>query len=297
MVAATGAAATLAVGVAAAAAGPLFPQCPPVGNNQGCSQLVVAQPNGSFVVQADPNAPASGYDGSEDTLIGFLNKSGHAVSSVSLDSPSNTIFGFDSDGICDPSSWPSAPTIAPSNCPSTQGFGPTGYEGPGNHFSNISSNLLTGQLVFATPVRSGGSAYFALEEALQAGQLLSGQGGHPVVSKPVVLGKIAGFNLGCTLGSQNCIGAAQLIVLEHLKGKAWVARRHAPRTRKVVVGSVHVSVPAGETQLITVSLSKSGAKLLKGVKALSAQLQVTLNGASGRKVLTKVGTVKFKGHH
>jgi hypothetical protein len=275
---------------ASAASAAMFPQCPPVGNNQGCSQLIVVHRDGSVVVQVDPAAPASGYDGVEDTLVGLQNNSSRSIASINLASPSATIFAFDQDGLCDPPDWPSAPAVTPSNCPGTQGFGPTGYEGPNNTFTNISSNDLTGTVSFTSPVPPGGSAYWGLEEALQAGQLLSGAGGAPITSAPLVSGRSVGFSITC-VGQNGCKGFAQLVVLEHRKGNAWIARRHRPTTRQVVVGSVPVSIPAGETSSVTVSLNKAGRKLLSGRVSLTVQVRVKLGG-----LVTQVGKVKFRGH-
>src|SRR5438067_402797 len=136
-----GAVVLMAGGATAASAAPLFPQCPPVGSNAGCSQLVVINQKGVASVQVDPAAPPDGYDGVEDTLIGVQNNSGRSISSINLASTTQDIFGFDADGLCDPSSWP-APTTTntPPGCPSTAGFGPTGYEGRGASFSNSSPN-------------------------------------------------------------------------------------------------------------------------------------------------------------
>src|SRR5947209_7422283 len=149
------AAATTLIFAADASAAPLYPQCPPVGNNQGCSQLIVVAADGTVTVQTDPNAPPAGYDGAEDTLIGLQNNSKHAVASINLASPSKSIFGFDGDGLCNPSQWPSAPAVTPPNCPGTQGFGATGYEGPNTSFSNISPNELTGTVNFTQPIAPG----------------------------------------------------------------------------------------------------------------------------------------------
>jgi hypothetical protein len=275
---------------ASSASAALFGQCPPVGNNQGCSQLIVVNPDGTVVVKVDPAAPPSGYDGVEDTLIGLQNNSGHSISSINLASPSAAIFSFDSDGLCDPPDWPSAPAVIPPNCPGTQGFGPTGYEGPNNTFTNLSPNLLTGTVQFTSPIPPGGSAYWGLEEALQAGQLLSGAGGAPITSAPQASGQSVSFSMTC-VGANPCNGVAQLLIIEHLKGKVWVARRHKPRTRKVVVGSTSVSVPAGGTAPIKVSLNKAGRKLLSTVQSLPVQVQVKLGGQA-----TQVGNVKLKGH-
>jgi hypothetical protein len=259
-----------------------------VGNNQGCSQLIVVNPNHTVVVKVDPAAPANGYDGVEDTLIGLQNNSGSSISSINLASPSATIFSFDGDGLCTPLQWPAAPAITPANCPGTQGFGPTGYEGPNNTFTNISSNTLTGTVVFTSPIPAGGSAYWGLEEALQAGQLLSGTGGAPITTAPKLIGKSVHFSVIC-VGSSACTGAAQLIVTEHRSGKAWVAR--ARKTRKVVVGSMHLSIQGGATQAVTVSLNKTGRKLLTTVKSLPAHVQVKLGSG-----VTPVGNVRFRGH-
>lgn len=284
-------AAVLGVGAFAAssASAAMFQQCPPVGNNQGCSQLIVVNHNGSVVVQVDPAAPASGYDGVEDTLVGLQNNSSRSISSINLASPSASIFSFDQDGLCDPPDWPSAPAVTPPNCPGTQGFGPTGYEGPNNTFTNISSNFQTGTVNFTSPVPPGGSAYWGLEEALQPGQLLSGAGGAPITSAPVVAGQSVSFSIIC-VGQNGCNGVAQLVVLEHRKGNAWVARSHK-RTRQLVVGSAPVAIPAGGTSPVTVSLNRAGRKLLSGKSTLPAQVQVKLGG-----LVTQVGKVKFKGH-
>ncbi len=273
------------------AAAALFPQCPAIGNNQGCSQLIVVNPGGAVVVKVDPAAPSLGYDGVEDTLIGLQNNSGHSISSINLASPAATIFGFDGDGLCNPSAWPSAPAVTPSNCPGPQGFGPTGYEGPNNTFTNVSLNQLTGTVQFTSPIAPGGSAYWGLEEALQAGQLLSGAGGAPITSAPQVTGQRVTFSMIC-VGTNPCNGGAQLVIIEHLQGNAWVARRHKrPRTRKVTIGSTRVSVPAGGTAPITISLNKTGHKLLGTVRSLPVQVQLRLGGQ-----VMPVGKVKLKGH-
>jgi hypothetical protein len=281
------AAATWAVGAEAASAAPRFPQCPPVGNNQGCSQLIVAKSDGTVVVLTDPAAPPRGYDGAEDTLIGFQNNSGHSFNSVSLASPNQPIFAFDNDGICNPPQWPSAPPVTPSNCPGPQGFGPSGYEGPNNFFQRISANDLSGQVVFRTPINSGHSTYFALEEALQAGQLLSGQGGHPATTPPRVFKTTVSFQLGCVFGNRPCRGKAQLILIRRGRGNV---------VRRIVVGSVNVFLRAGQTKTVFVSLNKTGLNLLRTVPNLRALVQVALRNARGHFVLTRVGKVKFKRH-
>jgi hypothetical protein len=163
------------VGASSASAAPLFTQCPPVELNTGCAILITINPDGTVTVAGDPTPPNNGpYDGSEDTLVGVQNNAAFAVSSLSLSSATLDLFGFDGDGPC------SQVTTPPPGCPSTAGFGPTGYEGPNNTFSNISADLRSGTVNFTTPLAPGGSAYFALEETLTAADITPGVVGKPV---------------------------------------------------------------------------------------------------------------------
>ena len=158
-----------------------FPQCPAVGDNDGCAILIVINANGSVSILAAAAPNNVPYDGADDTLIGLQNNSASSISSIDLSSATVPIFGFDGDGICDPNSWPNGGGTfgAPAACPSTAGFGPTGYEGPGTSFSNISGDEMSGRVNFSPAV--GGvasacgapvaSAYFALEEELSAADI------------------------------------------------------------------------------------------------------------------------------
>jgi hypothetical protein len=273
---------------ASSASAALFPQCPPVGNNQGCSQLIVLNHDYSVRVKVDPAAPPNGYDGVEDTLVGFQNNSPAEVSSINLASPSADIFAFDQDGLCNPGAWPSAPAVTPSNCPGPQGFGSTGYEGPTNTFSNISSSLRIGTVSFTSPIKPGGSAYWGLEEALQPGQLLSGAAGAPITTPPLVSGQSITFSIICP-GPNGCSGTAQIVVTEHRQGNAWIASRHT--TRRVVVGSARFSIHGGQSSSVKVSLNKTGRKLLSRKSSLRAQVRLKIGGR-----VTPVGKVRFKGH-
>jgi hypothetical protein len=150
-----------------ATAAPLFPQCPPVGANDGCAILIVVDANGNVSVQQDPNPPNNGpYDGADDTLVGLQNNATFAVASINLSSTTLPIFGFDGDGLC-------TVTPGPPGCPSG-GFGPTGYEGPNNTFSSISTDEMSGTVNFTNAIAPGGSAYFGLEDALTAADIIPG---------------------------------------------------------------------------------------------------------------------------
>jgi hypothetical protein len=270
-----------------ASAAPLFPQCPPVGSNAGCSQLVVINAKGVATVQVDPAAPPDGYDGVEDTLIGVQNNSGRPISSINLASTTATIFGFDNDGICDPIDWP-APTTTntPPGCPGPQGFGPTGYEGPGTSFSNISPNEATGTVNFSPALASGGSAYFGLEDALQAGQLRSSQTG-PIAGPITVTHGVVSFDLTC-VGAANCTGKVNLIII--VKGTKILAAPASVRKHKVTIGALKISIPAGDTAPLAVHLNKAGKRLLKKHKhGFHATIHVTIGGTT-----YTIGTVKLK---
>ena len=269
----------------AASAAPLFPQCPPVGSNQGCSQLIVVKKDGTATVKVDPAAPKNGYDGVEDTLIGVQNNSGRSVKSINLASPTQSIMAFDGDGLCNPSQWP-APTshTTPPGCPGPQGFGKTGYEGPGNSFSNISSNFLTGTVNFKPSIGPGKSAYFALEEALQAGQLRSSTSG-PIAGPVTVTGNVVTFELTC-VGTQGkpCNGTVQLQATS--SGKAAAARK---KHRGLTIGKAKIRIVNGGTVRVTIKLNKLGRKLHKKHKHLAATIVVKIGGKK-----YKIGKVHFK---
>jgi hypothetical protein len=126
-----------------------------VGNAAGaatCGVIITILPNGQTPTVVGTGLPA--YDNSEDTLVGIINNSGAPLSSITLSAASD-IFGFDNDGPCDIAyhspvySW----------CLNA-GF--TGYEGPDNTFINYGS-LMSGTVVFTTPIPNLGSTWFALE--------------------------------------------------------------------------------------------------------------------------------------
>jgi large repetitive protein len=166
---------------------PPFKQCPPVGASASCAILIVINTNGSANIYSDPNVGP--YEMSDDTLIGVQNNSGRTITSLPLNGGSVPIFAFEGDGICDPNTSFYGPV--PGGCP----FGPYGYEGPGVSFTNINGQFqldntgtycdyedawqcatgsgayTTGTVNFSPGIPPGGSAYFALEEALTASQI------------------------------------------------------------------------------------------------------------------------------
>jgi lysophospholipase L1-like esterase len=150
-----------AAAVPATTPSPPFRECPAIGADTSCGILIYVTNSGATVLSDPSQGP---YDGGDDTLVGVLNASGKAITSLSLSSSAD-IFGFDGDGICTYSGWP-----AQSGCP----YGPTGYEGPGTQLDGNGSN--TGSVVFNDTLAPGASAYFGLENALTNADLANPKG-------------------------------------------------------------------------------------------------------------------------
>ncbi len=146
---------------AAATPTPPFNQCPPVGLDTSCAVLIYVAPSGDVSFLTDPTQGP--YEGIEDTLVGIQNDSSTPLASIHLSAPGIDIFGFDGDGLCDDG----PPT--PAGCP----FGPTGYEGPGTSFSNISPDETSGDVDFSPALTQGQSTYFSLEEIVTGGSFAS----------------------------------------------------------------------------------------------------------------------------
>jgi len=121
--------------------------CPSFGQDTDCGYLITINPDGS--ITGAPSTTQGPYDGSEDTLVGVVNNSPNAVTSLSL-SGSN-IFGFDGDG--------EASYTGTS-------YGPTGYEGPNTSFTITDSDNGMVNFLMGGVAPNGGTAWFTLEENL-----------------------------------------------------------------------------------------------------------------------------------
>ncbi len=149
----------------------------------------------------------------------------------------------------------------PPGCPGFQGFGATGYEGPGTSFKNISSNTQTGTLVFSPALQPGGSAYFGLEEALTSGQLRSSSRGPVAGPFFVTSGHVVEFQLTC-VGTAACIGSVKIaIVINGNTITAVIAKKR--HKQKLTIGSSKISIPGGATLPIAIHLNKKGKQLVK----------------------------------
>ena len=133
--------------------------CPAIGADSGCAVVITQSISGVFSLADTGQGP---YDGSDDTLVGVVNNSAAALTTISL--TGSNIFGFDGDG---------------ENIYTGVSYGPTGYEGPNTSFTitdvnNGFVNFLNGGIA-----ANGGTAWFTLEENL------SGANGS---TPPIVIG-------------------------------------------------------------------------------------------------------------
>lgn len=124
----------------------------------GCNTLFVENLDGSFSTSID-STQAQFNDG-DDQYVGFQNNSTHSVAALKIDGGTIQLFAFDQDG----------PNSIPDNefagfCP-TFGSGLTGYEGPDNTYSHVSSDCTKGEVDFNAAIAPGQSTYFFLEEVL-----------------------------------------------------------------------------------------------------------------------------------
>ena len=196
---------------------PANAQCPPVGADTACGVVVTILDIGTgkapcisnCVVISNNQGP---YDGIDDTLVGIVNSSKIPIASVVLTSGvgGSDIFGFDGDGICGISPNTGLPYVpAPPACP----YGPTGYEGPGVSFSNISADQTTGTVTFTPPIAPGGTAYFSLENSLTAATACTSIIDNALTSPPSIVQAgtaITGTFTSTTNGPYTLAQAAQL---------------------------------------------------------------------------------------
>jgi hypothetical protein len=91
--------------LAPSGAGAAFTQCPAVDKDTSCQFLITVTDKGVAVAEDPTQHP---FDGEDDALIGIQNGSSKAIASIPL-SAENTLFGFESDGLCSPGSEPIAP--------------------------------------------------------------------------------------------------------------------------------------------------------------------------------------------
>lgn len=156
--------------------------CPAVGSDtNGCEFIVtVTAVNGSgaataFTVAVNSLGDQGPYDGSDDTLVGFINNSGSVLKSITI---SNTAgqFGFEGDGACTGTFTP-GPTAAQCLGGAFQ------TTDPGDYLSvsatSVSGVTATSGTVNFNNIANGSTAWVSLEGALSAAQI---SGGTPPVT-------------------------------------------------------------------------------------------------------------------
>jgi hypothetical protein len=124
------------------------------GTNGGCNVLITFGSTGS-ITTSNPNAAPSYDSGGDDNLIGIVNNTGHAITSINLSSTTTDIFGFDGDGACEYTAGGSSP------CASAN---PDGYSIASITDSGVSGNNESGTVNFGGGgIAAGGTAWFSLE--------------------------------------------------------------------------------------------------------------------------------------
>jgi hypothetical protein len=123
--------------------------------------------------------------------------------------------------------------------------------------------------------------------------------GHTSVGHARVSGTTASVPVSCTGATgTTCALALRLTVTEKFKGHRLVAvtaRTHVRTHRTVlVVGSAHVTLTAGQSQTVSVSLNRAGRHLLAKRHHLAATLQVLQVLPGGHVVTVSTQTLTFK---
>ena len=96
----------------------------------GCNVIITFNFDGSIVTTV-PNA--NPYDGSDDQLVGIVNLSGSAITTIGLSSTTAFLFGFDADGACSGSY-----VLGAANCPHG---GVSGSLSLGNDYLGLASSF------------------------------------------------------------------------------------------------------------------------------------------------------------
>ena len=175
-----------------------FPH-PPDPTGTGCNVVITIAANGAASTQL---IDTTGYEDSEDVLVGVVNNSGTSVTQLSL--TGTAIFGFDADGIC------IYTFVGSSYCTTSQiqGNDPGDYQGPTSTFAITNAN--SGSVNFSPAIAAhGGTTYFSLEGTPTASLQITVTGGPtptPTTATAPTLGEWGMILLGVLL-----IGSAAIL--------------------------------------------------------------------------------------
>lgn len=147
-----------------------------LGNATDCNLLIVFGAKGAITTYTGPQTT---YNSTEDSLIGVVNNSGHALSSLNVSGKGIFFFdgsGGNSDGI---DGYANIAINAKDAANTVNGW--SGYGGPLGYFTNVSSTSFTGTdsgtvnfstaLTSGSGLQSGDNTYFSLEQAININQL------------------------------------------------------------------------------------------------------------------------------
>lgn len=157
-----------------------FTQCPGVDlDPTGCQLLIVVS-----AVDSSGNATAftvfqsttdlGPIDGVEDTLVGVLNSSGSTLKAVPINAGTGSgAFLFDGDGACSGTYTP-GPTLA--QCGGSFPGDPGDYQSASATFTNLAPSGDAGTVLVGggSGLANNGTAWFSLEEAITAAQIIVG---------------------------------------------------------------------------------------------------------------------------
>ncbi len=139
------------------------------GGTTNCDVLFTINADLSVTVTTPSLIP---YDGIEDQLVGVVNNSNQAITSLTISGP-NGLFGFDGDGVC------SVPVTGCGTGDTTK-YAPQGYS-----FTSINATQSTGTVNFPS-IAAGGTGFFSLELAPSATAGIGGSvGGGTPTPEPV----------------------------------------------------------------------------------------------------------------
>jgi hypothetical protein len=105
------------------------------------------------------------------------------------------------------------------------------------------------------------------------------------------------FSLSCQAAAGTiCDGHAQLSTLEKLLGSKLLglSAKNKRHSKRVIIGQRTFSLPAGQTERVSVALSATGKKLLKRFGKLPATLTISLLNTSPPTVLNTTTMIKQK---
>lgn len=140
-----------------------------VGTATACNMVITFNSNGSISTSFGPQ---QNYDNLDDALIGIVNNSGHALTSINLSG--NNIFGFDGDGVDGYTNTTNLAAGMSSSAFYNFEYGVDQYGGSDAYFTNLQILHINGfyhpdngTVNFLNSISgNGGEDYFALEESI-----------------------------------------------------------------------------------------------------------------------------------